>query len=82
MFRRADFLLILVLEKSWSKCKHAFRFKDATMDAHMLSLSTLAWGRLCDVLSAQETGGGMGYPPEQGHWDAADFSAVFLRIFA
>ena len=39
----------------------------AMMDAHMLSLSTSAYRRLCDKLSAQERGDGMGYPPQQGH---------------
>ena len=63
--RRADFSQIILFGKYWSKCKHAFRPKDATMDMHnvMLSLSTSAWQRLCDVLSAQESGDGMGYPP-------------------
>ena len=40
--RRAHFLQIFIFEESWSKCKHAFRPKDVTMDAHMLSLSMLA----------------------------------------
>ena len=55
--------LIFIFEKSLSKSKHAFRPKDATVDAHMLSLSTWAWRRLCDVLSARESRDGMGYPP-------------------
>ena len=41
-FRRAHFSRIFILEKSLSKCKHAFRPKDVTMDAHMLSLSMSA----------------------------------------
>ena len=61
--RRADSSLIFILETSWSKCKHVFGPKDATMDAHMLSLSTWVWRRLCDVLYAQESGDATGYPP-------------------
>ena len=40
--RRSDLFADFIFEKSWSNCKHAFRPKEATMDAHMLSLSTWA----------------------------------------
>ena len=66
MFRRADFSQIFIFKKSWSKSKHAFRPKDATVGAHMLSLSAWAWRRLCDVLPARESRDGMGYPPLAG----------------
>ena len=80
---QSGFFADFYFEKSWSKSKHAFRPKDATVDAHMLSLSAWAWRRLCDVLSARESRDGMGYPPPwQGYWETADFSADFLRIFA
>ena len=65
-----------------SKSKHAFRPKDATVERHMLSLSTWAWRRLCDMLSARVSRDGMGSSSWQGHWTAADFSADFLRILA
>ena len=50
------------------------------MDAHMLSLSAWAWPLLCDMLSVQGSRDGVGTPSERGCWDAADFSADFVRI--
>ena len=38
----SGFFADFIVEESWSKCKRAFRPKDVTMDAHMLSLTTLA----------------------------------------
>ena len=49
-------------DKSLSKCRRAIGPKDAMMHAHTLSLSTWAWRRLCDVLSAPDSGDGIGYP--------------------
>ena len=60
---------------------HVLGPTDATTDAHTLFLSTWAWWRLCNVLYAQESGAGIGCPPGQGHWDAADISADFVHIF-
>ena len=65
-FAERIFRRFFIFEKSWSKSKHAFRPRDATVDAHMLSLSTWAWWRLCDVLSARESRDGMGHPPRAG----------------
>ena len=78
MFRRADFSQIFIFEKSWSKSKHAFRPKDVTVGAHMLSLSAWAWQRLCDVLSARESRDGTGCPPTGR---AIGTLQIFLQIF-
>ena len=80
--RRADISRILFLENYWSKCKHALGPEDVTMGTLTLSLSTWAWRAIVRRAVSQESGDGIGYPPGQGYWDAADFSAdlcTFLR---
>ena len=72
---QSRFFADLYFEKSGSKRKQAVGLQGATMDAHTLSLSAGAWRPLCDVLSAQESGDGIG-APRQGRWDAADFLQI------
>ena len=79
---QSDFSRIVVFEKSWSKRSQAFGPQGARMDTRMLSFTaSCAWRLLCDMPSAQGSGDGVGTPP--GHcWDAAYFSADFVRSFA
>ena len=61
----------------------ANKSQSVTMDAHTHTLTLLicAWRLLCDMPSAQGSGNEVGTPPGTGRWDAADFSADFVRIF-
>ena len=52
------------------------------MDTRVLTLTVCAWQLLCDTPSAQGSRDGVGTPPGTGRWDAADFPAHFVRIFA
>ena len=71
-------------EISWSKCM-PFGQKmprwTLTCSPWVRRPGGIVWRAVCSS-SWQESGDGMGCPPQAGHWDAADFSADFLRIFA
>ena len=85
-FRRFRFPVpvrfMFIPEKSWSKRKEAFGPQGAMMHSHTLSLTACAWRPLCEMPSFQGSRDGVGTPPRTGRWDAADFSADFVRIFA
>ena len=82
MCRRADFSQIFIFEKSWSKRKQAFGPQSAMMNTCTLCFIACAWRLLRDMPPAQGSGDGVGTPPGTGRWDAADFSADLVRIFA
>ena len=69
----ADFVLI----SSTQACLWEKKMPQRTLKYSV----TWAWWRLRDMLPAQESGAGIGCPPGQGHWDAADFSADFVHNF-
>ena len=76
-----DVSQFFLFENPWRKRKQAIGPEAAMMDAHMLSLSAWARRLLCDKLSVQHSGDGVGTPPGIGLGDAADVFCTFGADF-